>query len=626
MPRPAAWAASALITLLCLGTPLTTFAQTHGGATPAATLRVLKQAGDIPGPRAALAVAARQPIVTARVGLDHDDMPAWVWADFRPADVAPSSGPRAGGYVLQLGYPLIDRAEVFVVGADTVWRSAPSGDQVPRAHWPDPTAPLRFALPDTWQPGTPVLVRITGSTRAATRVSVQPADASPPTGVHLGFGVYYGLMLALFVYTAFLLFMTRDTAYGWYLGWLGSVAVFQAVFLGHLQTFVWPATWAMPNPLAIALMLLAIAAGCGFARTIAEAHRYAPALVRPLKMVSRIATVAAIAVWPWYLTVSQWLPLIGIVGMGLILHVIVSAARRGYTPAAYVLIGYACVLPGGLALALRHLGVIEANVLTEYGLLIGSGADAVLQSLALAERIRLVTDARDAAERQARTAQQRFSRALIKATDAQRADVARELHDGIGANLAIISGGLRRLTAADAEPDDQNTRQDADRLRELGELARNATDDIRQIARRLHPQHLDRLGLAAALEDWVHHADTPETRIDFRATAEHRLPAEVEHAFFRIAQEAINNARRHAGSARIDVRLTATGPPHAGGELRVRDRGRGMPADMHASELTGMGLTGMQERATAIGATFSATNHPDGGVLVALRWPMARPI
>ena len=191
---------------------------------------------------------------------------------------------------------------------------------------------------------------------------------------------------------------------------------------------------------------------------------------------------------------------------------------------------------------------------------------------------------------------------VVAATEAERARVAADIHDDALQELTLL---VQRLDAAgDAEGAD---------------LARTVSDRLRAICGDLRLPILDDLGVGPAL-DWlvlrIERLAGGEVRLE-RADAA-RPPADVELAFFRVAQEALANAVRH-GCPPIVVRYTSTA---SGVSLSIDDAGPGIAADAgEEAERSGhFGLLNMQQRAEVIGAILDVRRWPTGGTHVALEW------
>jgi signal transduction histidine kinase len=191
---------------------------------------------------------------------------------------------------------------------------------------------------------------------------------------------------------------------------------------------------------------------------------------------------------------------------------------------------------------------------------------------------------------------------VVAATEAERARVAADIHDDALQELTLL---VQRLDAAGDT--------------EGAEIARTVSDRLRAICGDLRLPILDDLGVGPAL-DWL------VLRIERLAGGEVRLersdgtrpPADVELAFFRVAQEALSNAVKH-GRPPIVVRYaTSTG----GASLSIDDAGPGIePGAGDEVERSGhFGLLNMEQRAEAIGAILDVRRWPSGGTHVALDW------
>lgn len=199
------------------------------------------------------------------------------------------------------------------------------------------------------------------------------------------------------------------------------------------------------------------------------------------------------------------------------------------------------------------------------------------------------------------------ARRALGAQENERRRVAHELHDEVGQTLTAFVLELERLSRS-VPPDLR------DEIEYLKGTASSGLDDVRRIARRLRPEALDDLGLVSALislSDRLEQATgtTIERMLD-RALP--RLSPEAELVIYRIAQESLTNAARHASADNVQISLTR--------EARcvwlvVEDDGHGF--DVTTAELDG-GIRGMRERAVLIGARIEIDSVPGRGTRVAL--------
>jgi two-component system sensor histidine kinase UhpB len=233
----------------------------------------------------------------------------------------------------------------------------------------------------------------------------------------------------------------------------------------------------------------------------------------------------------------------------------------------------------------------------------------------------------DAATIREKTEQaQRLAAQVILAQEEERRRVARELHDEAGQALTAVIIGLERGLASMPEVYAADLPvQPRQLISNLRDLAAQTLDEVRKLAYELRPSLLDDLGLVAALRQYVRSIEersglaTQLTLVGWEDEAQARLPAEVETALFRIAQEALTNAIRHARAASVQVRLRRM--PGAV-TLEVRDDGIGLGAAASRSDGEHLGMFGMRERARLLGGTFVATPVSPRGTLVQVTVPL----
>ena len=204
----------------------------------------------------------------------------------------------------------------------------------------------------------------------------------------------------------------------------------------------------------------------------------------------------------------------------------------------------------------------------------------------------------------------RSNAVALAAQEAERHRIARELHDEVGQGLTAVLLGLQRA-AADAPP------ELAADLRTVQETARASLHEVREVARRLRPGLLQDLGLVSALSALATDVSTSTGAVVDRSFDPGLPPLseEQELVLYRVAQEALTNAARHAGARNVRMQLAAD---EGGVELSVADDGRGLSG---AAE--GSGLRGMRERALLVGGRLSVRSPgAAGGTEVRLRVPV----
>jgi len=264
---------------------------------------------------------------------------------------------------------------------------------------------------------------------------------------------------------------------------------------------------------------------------------------------------------------------------------------------------YQAELVGELVLAPRAPG--EQFTPADRGLL----DDLARQAGVAAHAVRLTADLK-----QLTIDLQHSRERLVSAREEERRRLRRDLHDGLGPQLASLT--LKLETARNRLTHDPLA--DA-LLSDLAARTQATVADIRRLVYALRPPALDELGLLSALRELtLQSSDQVSVHLDAPDCLP-ELPAAVEVAVYRIAQEALTNVVRHAHARRCDIRLTldeTTGLL----ALSIQDDGQGLPL----LRGVGVGLTSMRERAEELGGTWSIEQAPMGGTCVLARLPYVR--
>jgi two-component system, NarL family, sensor histidine kinase UhpB len=208
----------------------------------------------------------------------------------------------------------------------------------------------------------------------------------------------------------------------------------------------------------------------------------------------------------------------------------------------------------------------------------------------------------------------RSNAAALAAQEAERRRIAQELHDEIGQGLTVVLLGLKQVV--DRAPADL-----AEELRLVQDTARSSLDEVRKVARQLRPGELEELGLVSALAalatDFSTHTGAHvHRRFDAGLPT---LAADAELVIYRVAQEALTNAARHANADTVELALFVQGNTVV---LRVADNGCGLQGDVPDD---GAGIRGMRERALLVDGQLTVGAAVVGGIEVCLAVPLSTP-
>jgi signal transduction histidine kinase len=208
---------------------------------------------------------------------------------------------------------------------------------------------------------------------------------------------------------------------------------------------------------------------------------------------------------------------------------------------------------------------------------------------------------------------------IVTSREEERRRLRRDLHDGLGAQLAALimqAGAARSLLRSDPDAAERE-------IADLREELRSAVAEVRRLVQGLRPPALDELGLAGALRARLERfdrggidAESPALRVRFEAAEPlPPLSAAVEVAAYRIVEEAVTNVVKHAQASSVTVTLRVQ---DAGLVITIDDDGIGFTP---STETSGLGLHSMRERATELGGAFVVTG--DRGTTVSVTLPAA---
>jgi signal transduction histidine kinase len=205
---------------------------------------------------------------------------------------------------------------------------------------------------------------------------------------------------------------------------------------------------------------------------------------------------------------------------------------------------------------------------------------------------------------------------LIEAQEAERARIARDLHDDIGQRLALLAMALEQMRRL--LPDSADEALGC--LDALQKQSAEIITDVQALSHELHPPRLLHLGVVAAMRGFCGELSAQkDVVIDFRfENVPGNVPAEVSLCLFRVLQEALHNAVRHSGVQHFDACLHGTADAI---HLTIRDEGAGFDVEA-ASRGVGLGLTSMKERLKLVGGDLFIESQATGGTTVLARAPI----
>ena len=208
------------------------------------------------------------------------------------------------------------------------------------------------------------------------------------------------------------------------------------------------------------------------------------------------------------------------------------------------------------------------------------------------------------------------NRRLVEAQEAERARIARDLHDDVNQRIALAATDIEKLK----QDPPNSTAELQQRLSEVWQQLIAVSTGVQSISHQLHSPQLEYLGIVAAIRSFCREfASRTNVEIDFRNDEiPNNLSHDISLCLLRIVQEALQNATKHSQVRHFEVILTSSGDQL---HLTVSDRGIGFDAD-NPSAQTGLGLISMRERVRLVNGAIHIESKRMGGTTIYVRVPL----
>lgn len=553
-------------------------------------------------------------------------------------------------WLLQLGYPLIQRVD---------FHQYRRGREVSRHRTgkllPFDSRPIRhhlflfeFAAPRGEAIELYLRVQSNGTLLAPLSISTKEAMLARSGKTTIGIGVYVGIILAMVLYNLFLFLAFRDRNYLLYVVYAATFCLLLCTLNGLSYQYLWPRSpgWnkvSVPVIVGVCYLFLAL-----FTRSLLETRRLTPRLDRGLDLVVAGALFLVVGPFVSYgLFVNRFTSLFISAVPFIVIPVSAACARRGSTVAVYYLIAFGCFFAGSATHALRDLGWLPQNFVTANGPYLGSAAEMLLLSLALAARVKTLREDKlrselQTAEARRELADSREELARQLAVSQLASQVAHDIRSPLAA-LEVIERDLSAL----AEAQRVLVRGAVGRIRDIAESLlrrdreiRAAVDEAAGLVALSGGGEPARVELLSSLVESL----VSEKRLQFRGKEGVEVSAawgEGSYGLFarvpaselkRALSNLVNNAVEALGEAgRVTVELSGA---EREAVVRVRDDGKGIPPEvlplLGARGAThgkagghGLGLSHAKAGAEGWGGSLELESEPGKGTTVSLRLPRA---
>ena len=516
--------------------------------------------------------------------------------------------------------PVVDRATLYWRDRATGrWGQSLTGDHLDPHERTLPVGEMALPIPVGADAG-PVYLRIEQPSFAVLRFTRHDPTAygrllASQREMNL---LLLGFVSAIVAYNLVVSALIRDRVFLVNALTILSMAVISAYLTGYGALYVWPRHAALGDQ----IMNLAIAAAnlCGLGLIggyLARSHP-SPASTKALRAPVPLAILAWLSgvVGPYHVG-RHALLLVSALTLTTISVVLLREALRGDRNARVIGVPFLlAMLPGVATAALPRMTEFEAPWLPDNALGTFLALEALLFSLVLAGRVRSAESAREAADAALQAARRQAGARILRAQDAERRRVARDLHDRVGQRLLLLINALR---AARTDAVREGFAGHATLGRALDD-AGHVLDSLRRISRNMHPAMLDHLGWQGAVESLVEGMNL-NTAVSCNAEFDFAdAPPEGEAGLhlYRIVQEGFNNVLRHAGASRCAAHFERAGNRIL---LRIDDDGVGCLDARGRRRSAGLGLTSIDERTRILAGEWRIGPGPLGGTRLEVAIP-----
>jgi signal transduction histidine kinase len=526
---------------------------------------------------------------------------------------------RSGPNYLYLPYPLLNKVELWWEEGGQL-RHFQSGTHYPFKARAIAKAEMVFPLPDDLSTGADIAISVdTASILPFYAFLLGESDwRALQSANDVWNGLFYGALMILFLYNLFFGLALRDAGYLYYaLGLIGMTGI-SLLVSGKLQT------WELfpTNGLNIAILAAAwtVVSVLLFINRVLDLDRLYPRLVQFSSVINWLFIPAVLIefsslVYPPLSRFAVFIVLVlGNLGIAYFLLVSVLSWFRGVHQARYVTLSSSMFIFSFLF----YQGFLFQQSTPSWWILhaleAGVLAQGLSMSLALADRINLLTRQKKLAEQKAAHYQRDLSRRLLRAEESERERFSSILHDSIANGVLVLQQNIKALITATQRDEMKQM------LHSQSVYCGEMLAEIRNLSHDLHPHILSRLGLKEAM------LATMERAFDLRGIEwmadieEPKQKLEDDHqiALYRSFQECINNILKHADASEVVVRLYYTEQDLV---LEVKDDGDGF--DSAETGKMGLGLKTLSERLKLYGSSLNVDSSPGQGTFILIVMPLA---
>ena len=497
---------------------------------------------------------------------------------------------RNDDWLLESCYTQIDKFDVYIEINNSI-RTVNTGDTKDFSTRDVPHPCFVFELPELEHQKIYIRLESQGPLNIPIKLVESREFWEKNTQSQLLYGLLFAMLLLIIIHNLFLYVMFRHDFHINYVGYYIGILLFLSSMSGHAAMYLWPNSEFLGSYGTFFSLGLTGACGAQFVKYFCfdkKPYFKSRALLNFISAASVI--LAFVQIVNYALSLILFISLLALLIVVTFISLWFVAARENSVSANLAFLGYLMTFPGFALLLLSSLGFIEHSPLYLHLLQAGLIIKGLILSLAMAVILKDTHDRLDQQREQNILIKSQFAQNTIKEIDKVKHTLAREIHDGLAQNILAIRGQLQHLSPSSLKDD-------------ILDNMNISLNEIRNLAKQIHPQELEALGLVVSIKSMFERTLNP-LGISIQYDTDditNLLDKNTELQLYRIAQESLNNIVIHAKAKNVKLTLL---DKQASILMKIENDGNGYRSIRN----TGMGIQNMTERSAMINASFKIQN------------------
>lgn len=513
-------------------------------------------------------------------------------------------------WLLVSGNNSLNYLDFYIVDEnEKVIKSLKTGNQRPFKEREENHRHYIFYFPQNYYKPFTVYIRFKSEDAMALILNLHSTKTLANSNYHIQLleGLYYGTMLIMALYNFLLFIAIRDKSYLYYFLYITAFGLVQFAIDGLAYQYIFYNFSFISSRFAISVLGLMLFFIIAFIKSFLgkeNINSKFAILFSSLQVISLLHFISC-----YFLPLNTCLTIGWFIALAVVIPIILFTLiyyfLKGFKAVRYLLIGWISIIIGAFLYGFANFGILPFNFLTTFGLQIGTVLDVLFLSFALADRINILRQEKQTAQKQTieqleenrklleklNQEQKNTMQAFVDGEENERKRLASELHDGIGQLLSVVRLNLYSLDNIKNRPKDD----DKALVVNLTNLVDEACKEVRNVSHNLMPTTVIQLGLSSAIEEFCKKINITKTiNIHFQnINFKERLPTLHETTLYRAVQEIVNNAIKHSKAKDVYIQLVREDD----GVLHILIEDNGIGFDINSPDFTpGLGLNNIISR------------------------------